>query len=403
MEKSPLQLSSIYAENFRNLVFHQPLKLNNLNILVGSNGSGKSNFLNLVFFYHEALMSNGGEFDKFTRAIAHYGGASMVNKRSPEEKVKMSFGWTDNEVLNDELVYELVLSFNKQTPQIVHEKLFNQKNKTSTKLKDSNYPSEIGGFRVPSKHDNIPDIVSLSSTPKDLIQDDIYFSLKRFAESIIRWQKYNASGMSMREVSRSEPKLGLTDKYLSSDGKNLPLVIHNLFAESLDFDDELNEAMKDILPQTRRIKPNSVRHNITLEWHYKDFKDPFFLDEMSDGTVRMLCWATILLSPDPPKLIILDEPELGLHPAWMKPLGRWIKRAAQKTQVILSTHSPDLLDEFTDQWQNVIRFDQEPNGTDYTPVSLAEKKSLKELIEKEGYQLGDLYRAGDPSLGGWPW
>jgi predicted ATPase len=66
-------------------------------------------------------------------------------------------------------------------------------------------------------------------------------------------------------------------------------------------------------------------------------------NEMSDGTVRMLCWAAILLSPTLPSLLVIDEPELGIHAAWMPVLANWIKDASQKTQLIVSTHSPDLL------------------------------------------------------------
>ena len=88
-------------------------------------------------------------------------------------------------------------------------------------------------------------------------------------------------------------------------------------------------------------------------------RDPLYLDEMSDGTVRMLCWATILLSPHLPTLLVIDEPEVGIHPAWMPILSEWIKRASRKTQVIVCTHSPDLLDHFSDCPEKVWRFQSE--------------------------------------------
>ncbi|MEG4590229.1 AAA family ATPase, partial [Microcoleus sp. MOSTC5] len=118
--------------------------------------------------------------------------------------------------------------------------------------------------------------------------------------------------------------------YLSPSGDNLPLVLENL-SQNIDFEDSLNEAMKSILPKTRRIRPvRSGRLSLTVQWYFEDIKEAFYLNEMSDGTVRMLCWATILHSPLLPSLIVIDEPELGLHVSWMPILAEWIKKLRQK-------------------------------------------------------------------------
>lgn len=159
--------------------------------------------------------------------------------------------------------------------------------------------------------------------------------------------------------------------------------------------------MKSILPKTRRLRPvRSGRLSLTVEWHFEGIKEAFYLNEMSDGTVRMLCWATILHSPLLPSLIVIDEPELGLHVSWMPILAEWIKKAATKTQIIITTHSPDLLDHFTDRLENVLCFYPE-NRTHFSVKSLS--KTMLEPKLEEGWELGDLYRVGDPSIGGWPW
>jgi predicted ATPase len=207
--------------------------------------------------------------------------------------------------------------------------------------------------------------------------------------------------MDLNQIRTAEPKLGQSDIYLSQSGDNLALVLDNLYNQNIDFEESLNLAMKSILPKTRRIRPiRSGRLSLTVEWHFKDTNEPFYLNEMSDGTVRMLCWATILHSPVLPSLLVIDEPELGLHVAWMPILAEWIKQAAQKTQVIITTHSPDLLDHFTDRLENISYF----HSTDQNHFSI--KPLSREILEPkltEGWELGDLYRVGDPSLGGWPW
>src|SRR4028119_2070769 len=206
--------------------------------------------------------------------------------------------------------------------------------------------------------------------------------------------------MNLNLIRTVEPKIGGSDIYLSVSGDNLPLVLENL-SQNIDFEDSLDEAMKSILPKSRRIKPvRSGRLSLTVEWYFEGIKEAFYLNEMSDGTVRMLCWATILHSPLLPSLIVIDEPELGLHVSWMPILAEWIKKAATRTQIIITTHSPDLLDHFTDRLENVLCFYSE-NRTHFSVKSLS-KEMLEQKLE-EGWQLGDLYRVGDPSIGGWPW
>ena len=206
--------------------------------------------------------------------------------------------------------------------------------------------------------------------------------------------------MNLNLIRTEEPKIGGSDIYLSASGDNLALLLDNL-SQNIDFENSLNEAMKSILPKTRRIKPvRSGRLSLTVEWYFEGIKDPFYLNEMSDGTVRMLCWATILHSPLLPFLIVIDEPELGLHVSWMPILAEWIKKAATKTQIIITTHSPDLLHRFTDFLENVLCFYPE-NRTHFSIKSLSQEMLQSKL--EEGWELGDLYRVGDPSIGGWPW
>ena len=157
--------------------------------------------------------------------------------------------------------------------------------------------------------------------------------------------------MSLKAIRDTYPKIGANDIFLSATCENLPLVLDNLMQHPkycIDFEEQINNAMKSILPNTRKIKTYRSNLSLAVQWHFEDMRQPFYLNEMSDGSVRMLCWASILHSPQLPTLLVIDEPELGLHVAWMQILAEWIKNAADKTQVIISTHSPDLLDYFTD-------------------------------------------------------
>ena len=206
--------------------------------------------------------------------------------------------------------------------------------------------------------------------------------------------------MNLYDICHAEPKIGPSDIYLSTSGENLPLVLDNLVQENYEFEERINNAMKLVLPETRRVRAvRSGRLSLTVEWH-TGAAEPFYLSDLSDGTVRMLCWAVILHSPLLPSLLVIDEPELSLHPAWMPILAEWIKAAATRTQVIVCTHSPDLLDNFTDRLDTVTCFARS-DGTHFILRKLSETELAPKL--EEGWQLGDLYRVGDASIGGWPW
>ena len=216
-----------------------------------------------------------------------------------------------------------------------------------------------------------------------------------------KWSFYNASDISSGAIRNATPKLGMRDDTLSESGDNLSLVLYNLVKEFVDFESELQEAMTQLFPRTRRLRAiEVVGTSVQLEWYVSDNKQPFYIREMSDGTIRMLCWAAILLSPKPATLIVLDEPEMGIHPKWLRILAGWITRASRKTQVILSTHSADLLDYFTEERESVYVFNTDPDNLTSNLVKPLKEEWLKPKLE-EGWQLGDLYRVGDPSIGGW--
>ena len=245
----------------------------------------------------------------------------------------------------------------------------------------------------------------------------LYGTRGKILGSTVAWKFYNANEMNLGRIRLSEPKLGQSDFYVSPSGENLALVLHNLIQDDFEFEESLNQMIKDILPQTRRLRAvTSGRLSLTVEWYVEGCSEPFFLNEMSDGTVRMLCWAVILHSPRLPALIVIDEPEAGIHSAWMPILAEWIKRAARRTQIIVSTHSPDLLDHFTDQLDAksdsaairggessfIYAFQPDSNSQNHFRPKRLDGDAIAGWLE-DGWQLGDLYRVGNPAVGGWPW
>lgn len=431
-------LKFIFTQNYKNLSLSQSVELKNLNIFIGANGSGKSNFISTLKFLKDCLTNVSDEsrgITSFEEAISKIGNDRILdNSVASPAVIKFQYGFSEqlqdtSQLKNSVLDLDLFVDRKKHKLTIHQESLYSGDNLVNPDLSPFYYYKfndpklqRIGkgvisvynqGEQKSGTHfevlDNIPaNILGLNVLPEllensqnKLITTPGYKIRRELIAFISQWQFYNANNMDLHQIRNSEPKIGGNDIYLSTSGNNLPLVFENLTQENIDFEDRINNAMKSILPKTRRLRSlRSGRLSLTLEWHFEDIKEPFYLTEMSDGTVRMLCWATILHSPILPSLLVIDEPELGLHVSWMPILAEWIKQAARKTQIIITTHSPDLLDHFTDCLENVYCFYSQ-DKTHFSMKTLSHK-ILDQKLE-EGWQLGDLYRVGDPTVGGWPW
>lgn len=422
-------ISEVSAQRYKNLDLKQGLKLSEgLNIFIGSNGSGKSNFIALLKFLKDSILddfltANNGATN-FIKAVTELGESRMLNTSfSPPEKINLAYTFFVEDFKNDMLSFCLsILCSDKKIPQIIEESLFDyfkenpdnrrylykfhdrsngngfiekfQEQKSSeTQFQISNIPTdEIGLSIIPKLLENIK-----HSPDKEII----YFARRLIINLVSNWRFYSANNMNLKEIRNAEPEIGSPEKYLNPDCENLALVLDNLIQESIDFEEQINVIMRDIVPQTKRIRPiRTGRTRISIEWHLKDTKRPLYLDEMSDGTVRMLCWAIILNSPNLPSLIVIDEPEVGLHVQWLSYLAEWIKNAATKTQIIITTHSPDLLDKFTDHLENVHVFEASNLEKTLFHVKTLSRERLQTHLD-EGWELGDLYRVGDPEVGGW--
>lgn len=427
MEK--LILNMVKTKKYKNLSMENGIALSHLNILIGPNGSGKSNFINILEFLKNSAISTTDESrssSQFENAVSLLGGTKILNKSNGfPQTVNFAYHFSPTSDFEKGLKLDLSLFAGAKDSKItisednLSDAIVTRKSpfyyykfhdiKTGTGVVSVwNDTSEQSSHfeRVENVPNNslglgiVHDLLEKSENPPQ--RTPVYKVRRLVLDYIKRWHFYNANHMNLDTIRTSEPKIGSSDIFLAPSGNNLAIVIENLIQQNIDFEDSLNYAMKSILPITRRLRPvRTGLMTVNMEWHFEGLSDCFYLNEMSDGTVRMLCWATVLLSPNPPSLLVIDEPELGIHAAWLPVLAEWIKRASEKTQVIITTHSPDLLDYFTDCLQNVFRFSAENNRMNFSITPLSHEMLAERL--REGWKLGDLYRTGDPSVGGWPW
>lgn len=175
---------------------------------------------------------------------------------------------------------------------------------------------------------------------------------------------------------------------LKRDGSNIAAFLFYLKTKHYKHFKRIERTVQSIAPffDGFVLEPSRLNENvIKLEWKEKGFPDSQFnAYHLSDGTLRFICLATLLMQPEPPDTIIIDEPELGLHPVAINKLAAMVRKASEDTQVILSTQSVNLIDQF--EPEDVIVADRKDGSSIFKRL---DKSELQGWLEE--YTLGDLW------------
>lgn len=409
--------------NFRNLNIKN-LKFKRINLLVGPNNSGKTNLIEAISFFSNLILSDSKK-SAFLEVLNQYGWDDVLNK-SITKPGKIEMKWvlnTDNSYSDLSYELEYQISPSNLIPKgfyITNEKLSHAQpaqgqvepfkflhchNKLLGKGQFSVREKETGKTKNIVVDIDVTDTVfrqvsNLLDSEKFRIE--FYPNFKQTVQSVQdlfeRFHSYSSTDFDLKLV-RDPLEIELNNKFLKRDGSNFVNVLKYL-DDSFDFLDQYTEILREIIPDLQKIKISDVsetKRQLKLTINNETYK----LKEMSDGTVKAMLLALILWSPNK-TILALDEPELNLHPAWLKVITNWVLRSNSSEQVFISSHSPDFLDGFTDMYRqglvNLFVANLEQKDT----IRPVESRILENLFE-EGWDLGDLYRVGDPTLGGWPW
>jgi predicted ATPase len=172
--------------------------------------------------------------------------------------------------------------------------------------------------------------------------------LSSFRTFVTSWKFYSSLTQS-RPVKVGQPVLTEPEPELAADGSNLGAVLHFLITEHRDAWEHLETHLRSVVPgfQSLTVKARGPRGNVAAVWRERAGKEELSLADLSDGTLLFLTWAALCLSPNLPPLICIDEPELGLHPRALPVLASLFREASARSQIILTTHSPDFLSQFS--------------------------------------------------------
>ena len=189
------------------------------------------------------------------------------------------------------------------------------------------------------------------------------------------------------------------DSILSYDGANFTNVFNHYKSADIMWKSRFESFMKELIPNLQIVDTVTNYDNLIFKLVYGD--EQYDLSDISEGTLKGLILNMLINMPMETKksMLAIDEPENNLHPAWQKVIGNWIQTSENYEQCFISTHSPDFLDVFTEEFkhENVAVFVFDNNGT-------IKKITYADIADELGeWELGDLYRTNDPALGGWPW
>jgi predicted ATPase len=343
------------------------IDLRPINILLGSNGVGKSNFISIFSLIRNIYNQN---FQNYVQkkggpdSLLHFG-------RKKTEEISLSIFFKSQENYENKFLIELELGQNR---------LFIKSVKTaykwSTGWSEKKYESNV----AESEFSEIKGSQALYVNRR-LMEFDVYH---------------------FHDTSDTSPIKGMADlndnHYLRRDGSNLAAFLYYLKLKEPKHFKRIELMVKSIAPFFERfdLEPNFLNENkIELEWKEKGHPDHYFNGyHLSDGTLRFICLATLLMQPNPPETIIIDEPELGLHPVAINKLAAMVRKASEKVQVIISTQSTNLIDNF--EPKDIIVTDRENNGSVFKRLKSEE---LSTWLEE--YTLGDLW--GQNKLGAQPY
>lgn len=186
---------------------------------------------------------------------------------------------------------------------------------------------------------------------------------------------------------------------LWQNGENLGTILHEILTryDHRQAADEIKEFLRSAYPAFEEIHCDTTfgaPAQVLVGVREKGMRRSMAMWELSDGMLRFLCLAAALLNPLPPPFVAIDEPEIGLHPRLLPIVADMIKTASERTQVLVTTHSPDLLNRFSIEDIAVMsRSDESPKAKWHRP---ADRKTLVQMLKVvTGETIGDLHRSGE--------
>lgn len=363
-------LDWITVKGFKSIRSIERLEIRPINVLIGANGSGKSNFIGVFSFLNaicagdlENYVSQNGNANR----ILHFG-----SRITPQLVIHISFQ-------NERNQYEIVLNaddFDGLYPSDERVYFWDKAKHAQPYEKSLNRQGGEVGISSSQSKSGIP------------------WHVRRALDS---WRLYHFHDTSSKSPMKQTMQLD-DNRYLRPDGSNLAPFLYFLREKHGKSYDMIRRTVKLVAPffDDFNLEPRALHEDqIRLEWRHHGTDSYFDATSLSDGSLRFIALATLLLQPKKlrPSVVLLDEPELGLHPSAITILASLIKHASVETQIVLATQSSLFLDQFNPE--DVLVAARMEGATQFTRL---EEEKLKNWLAD--YSLGELWEKNE--FGGRP-
>lgn len=387
-----MQITQITLKNFRAFQDVEMRDIPRFAVLVGANGTGKSTLFQVFGFLRDAMTTN------VSTALSKLGGSrgiAEVCSRGSRGDIEIELKFRP-EPTGRLVTYTLSIGEENGRPVVNREVL---KYRRGSRGKPWHYLdfSKGRGTAVTNEIEEVeeeeqlnreeqvlksPDLLAI----KGLAQFERFPAVVALGDLIERWH------ISDFHISRARPEqeAGYAE-HLSRQGENLSLVIEYLHNRHSKVFEKIIEKLKCRVPGIFKVESKQTEEGrILLKFQDGAFEDPFLARYVSDGTIKMLAYLTLLYDPEPHPLLCVEEPENQLYPSLLLELGEEFREYSRRGgQVFVSSHSPDFL--------NGIELDevfwlQKING--YTKIKRARDDAQIAAYMAEGDQMGYLWKQG---------
>lgn len=387
-----MKIESIRLKNFKAF---QDIEISNLPkfcVFVGANGTGKSTIFSVFGFLRDAMTSN------VNTALMKLGGSrgfTEVRSRNSDGPIEIELKFRDKP--NTPLTtYCIQINENKGRAYVEREILKYRRGSKGQPWHFLDFTNGAG-FAVANELDLIKEDKDLKRDEQTLKSNDL-LAIKGLAQfekfpAVVALgdliEKWHVSDFHISKA-RPEQEAGYAEQ-LSREGENLSLVIEYLHNHHRDVFNEILSKLKMRVPGITNVESKTTEEGrVLLKFQDGSFEDPFLARYVSDGTIKMLAYLTLLYDPSPHPLLCVEEPENQLYPKLLWELAEEFRSYSLRGgQVLVSTHSPDLLNAAK---VNEVFWLIKKDG--YTQIKRAEEDKQIVALMDEGNQMGYLWKQG---------
>jgi predicted ATPase len=390
-----MKIKKLEIEGFRSLK-NARWSPGDLNVIIGPNGTGKSNLLR---FLELISISVQGRLGKYIQSL---GGMDPILWDGVADSIKYCIETTPEggELGPEHYELELIQLGKSSSYKIGNELLINSlKFKRGVERKPFKFLERVAKSTAVFFDENEHRFI----TPQEFVSDEeslLSIAAGPFISNhyIPPFQRELASIAvyhdlhTNKDASIRQPAISRQEKRVDPDGQNLISVMHTLYTGDRDFKRDINSAMQAAFGDDfeELVFPPAADQRIQLRIRWKSLKREQSAADLSDGTLRFLFLLTVLASPSPSPIIAIDEPETGLHPSMLPLVAEYAIDASSRSQIILTTHSPQFLDAFKETRPTTTIAKWEKGET---TLNILDGHELDYWLGK--YSLGSLFKSGE--------